>query len=62
MRNYPDPSTETRIIHEDYTAGKDEVFVVVLLGTEPKDGSAPLDPVQRLNEMGWVSNQKAETK
>ena len=42
----------------DYSAGKKDYFVFILLGVEPKDGSKPLDPIKRLNELGWELVEK----
>lgn len=36
-----------------YKAEKDEAFVFIFLGTEPRDSSRPLDPIKKLNELGW---------
>jgi len=36
-----------------YSSGKKDYFVFICLGTEPRDGSNPLDPIKRLNELGW---------
>ncbi len=37
----------------DYSAGKKDRFVFIFLGSEPRDGSKPIDPLERLNELGW---------
>lgn len=37
----------------DWSAGKKDNFVFIFLGIEPKDGSANLDPIQRLKDLGW---------
>ena len=42
-----------------YGAPKGEVFVVVLLGTQKKDGSSPLDIDQAMARLGW---QRIEEK
>lgn len=34
-------------------------FVVLVLGTEPKDGSAPLDGDAVLRQLGWVPEAEA---
>lgn len=36
-----------------YKADKDEAFVFIFLGTEPRDGSEPLNPFEALEQMGW---------
>ena len=43
-------SRDTRL---EYSAGKKDNFVFIFLGTEPKSGKEPLDPVKRLNDLGW---------
>lgn len=53
MRHYPSPELGTGIIYEDYTAGKTDVFVCIVVGVEPKDGSGRLDVEAQLQEMGW---------
>ena len=40
-----------------YKAKKGTVFVAVLLGFEPKDGSAPLDLEQVMDSMGWKKKE-----
>lgn len=42
------------------SAPKGRHFVFLVLGSEPADGSAPLDPEVRLNEMGWVLKSTVE--
>jgi len=37
-----------------FNANKEDTFVLIFLGVEPRDGSEPLDPIKRLNELGWV--------
>lgn len=44
----------------DYSSGKKEYFVFIFLGSEPKDGSDNLDPIKRLNELGWNLNEEKE--
>jgi hypothetical protein len=39
-----------------FSAGKGLVFVAVILGKEPKDGSQPLDLVRAMNELGWFQH------
>ncbi len=41
-----------------YSAGKKDQFVLILLGVEPKDGSKQLDPVKRLEELGWIKKDE----
>lgn len=53
VRHYPDPTLETGIVHENWTAIKGHVFVVLVLGHEPQDGSDPLDGEQVLRDWGW---------
>ena len=36
-----------------YKANKDEAFVFVYLGTQPRDGSDDLDPIKQLERLGW---------
>ena len=43
---------------DQYTANKKEGYVFIFLGVEPRDGSKPLDPNKRLNELGWVKTDK----
>ena len=50
----PDP-----LMSVSYKAPKKQVFVAVLLGVEPKDGSAPLDIDEIMDKMGWV--RKSDT-
>ena len=53
---YPPPPPGTRseyIVWTDVKAPEKHVFVLVLLGAEPKDGSAPLDGSAALKEIGW---------
>ena len=42
----------------EYKADKKEEFIFVFIGVEPRDGSKPLDPNKRLNELGWVKTDK----
>ncbi len=37
----------------NYSAPKGQFFVVLLLGTEPRDGSRPFDPNDALRALGW---------
>jgi hypothetical protein len=37
-----------------YKASKDERFVFIFLGVEPRDGNNPLDPIKALSELGWI--------
>lgn len=37
-----------------YRAPKGQRFVFLVMGVEPKDGSAPLDGIASLGELGWV--------
>lgn len=37
-----------------YKAGKKHQFVAVLLGVEPRDGSAPIRPEEVLQSLGWT--------
>ena len=68
FRNYfvPGRDTETGkevgLVSVGYKAEKGQVFVAVLLGVEPKDGSAPLDLEATLNSFGWVRKEDAEGK
>lgn len=57
IRHYPDPTHGSGIISETWTAAKGKVFVVVVLGHEPQDGSEPLDGEQVMRDWGW--EQKA---
>lgn len=41
------------IFSEKLTPPKGQVVVLAFLGTEPMDGSAPLDPVRVFQLMGW---------
>ena len=36
-----------------FNANKEDTFVLIFLGVEPRDGSAPLDVVHALNDLGW---------
>jgi hypothetical protein len=40
-----------------FGAPKGKVAVVMLLGEENKDGSEPLDLMQRMKELGWVPDR-----
>lgn len=42
-----------------YRAPKGERFVFLLLGSEPKDGSKPLDGEAIMKHMGWVKDEAA---
>ena len=35
-----------------YKADKDETFVFIYLGTTLRDGNNPLDPIEKLKELG----------
>ena len=50
-------SRDTRV---EYSAGKKDNLVFIFLGSEPKDGSDNLDPIRRLNELGWELNEQKE--
>lgn len=41
------------LLSVNFKAPKDKVFVAVMLGVEPKDGSAPMDLDSAMNKMGW---------
>jgi hypothetical protein len=47
-----------RVVHENgwtgYKAPEGERFLVVLLGSEPLDGTQPLDPKAVFHALGWV--------
>lgn len=48
-------TADQKMIWADYTPhDKREVFVVVLLGVEPRDGSQPLDIRRAFWELGYV--------
>lgn len=51
------PTKSLRVVHDNgwlnYKAPTGERFVVVLLGSEPVDGSKPLDPIAVFEELGW---------
>ena len=48
-------TADQKTIWADYTPhDKKDVFVVVLLGVEPRDGSQPLDIRKALFELGYV--------
>ena len=44
----------------DFSARKEDNFVFIFLGSEPKDGSDNLDPIERLKELGWELNEQKE--
>jgi hypothetical protein len=52
------PMKSIRVVHDtgwlNYKAPPGERFLVVLLGSEPTDGSRPLDPHAVFRELGWV--------
>ena len=56
------PMTYIRVVHDNgwtgYKAPKGERFLVVLLGSEPVDGSRPLDPAAVFHALGWVEGEK----
>lgn len=64
--HYPDPTLDTGILREGFVANKDRkhplVFVVIVLGTEPKDGTDPLDVVACLEAMGWTPPPELEAR
>ena len=43
-----------------FNANKEDTFVFIFLGVEPRDGSEPLDPTQILNELGLVQIQDGQ--
>lgn len=46
-----------------YGPPKGHVFIALLLGVEPSDGSRPLDPEQTLRSWGWKFEEpKAESE
>lgn len=51
------PMASIRVVHAtgwlNYKAPKGERFIVVLLGSEPVDGSKPIDPKAVFNALGW---------
>jgi hypothetical protein len=54
MRIYhvPPPIREG-MIHEDWTAPEEHVYVCLVMGVEPRDGSKPLNVVSMLEALGW---------
>jgi hypothetical protein len=54
------PTKSLRVVHDtgwlNYKAPTGERFLVVLLGSEPVDGSKPLDPKAVFEALGWSSN------
>jgi hypothetical protein len=44
-----------------YNAPNKERFVFVLLGSEPADGSANLDPLSVFESLGWECTQETTT-
>lgn len=42
----------------DYSAGKSQQFVFIYLGTEPRNGSKKLDPIERMKKLGWVKKDE----
>lgn len=43
-----------------WKAEKGKVFVLILLGTEDKDGPEILDPLDALRDLGWELQDKPE--
>ncbi len=37
---------------------KDEAFVFIYLGTTSRDGTNPLDPNEKIKELGWNMNDE----
>ena len=56
FKHYFPPQTGDgfHIICETFTADKGRVFVAALLGTEPQDGSEPLNVHMALGRFGWI--------
>jgi hypothetical protein len=48
---------EKGLISVGYTAPKNTVFLCVLLGVEPKDGSQTLDLEAAMNRLGWFRKE-----
>ena len=46
------------IMYLDFCAGKSQQFVFIYLGMEPRNGSKPLDPVERMEKLGWVKKDE----
>lgn len=45
----------------DYTAPKGEVFIAVLLGTEKKDGTNPLDHKEIFEHLSYIPDPELVT-
>jgi hypothetical protein len=58
------PTKSLRAVHPtgwmDFKPPKGEQFVVVLLGSEPTDGSRPVDPVAVFRALGWKEDTHAK--
>jgi hypothetical protein len=56
---YPQPSKGKKVglLSVSYKAPKDQVFVAVLLGIEPKSGDPALDLDAVMERMGWVRKE-----
>ena len=59
VKNNFAPTGNMGLISTSFKAPKGKVFVAVLLGVEPKDGSAPLDLDGVLDRMGWMKKPEA---
>jgi hypothetical protein len=46
------------IMHLDFCAGTCHRFVFIYLGIEPRNGSKPLDPIERMEKLGWVKKDE----
>jgi hypothetical protein len=57
--NHCEPSIE---LSYSVGRGNKNVAVFLYLGTEPRDGSNPLDLEGRMKELGWVPNQGINNK
>jgi hypothetical protein len=60
------PTKTLRVVHPggwaDFKPPKGEQFVVVLLGSEPVDGSNPLDPIAVFHALGWQEEKPPAKK
>lgn len=55
--HFPGKGKEVGLLSVGYKAPKNTVFVAVLMGVEPKDGSLDLDLDATMNRLGWFRKE-----